>query len=109
VTPKDLALHIIATLGASAGVGHAVEFAGPAIEAMPIEGRLTLCNLAVELGAKFAMVAPDDATFDYLRGRPFAPKGELFERAVETGGPWPATRTPCSIEKNTSLPKPCVR
>lgn len=84
VTPKDLALHIIATLGASAGVGHAVEFAGPAIEAMPIEGRLTLCNLAVELGAKFAMVAPDDATFDYLRGRPFAPKGELFERAVET-------------------------
>jgi 3-isopropylmalate/(R)-2-methylmalate dehydratase large subunit len=84
VTPKDLALHIIATLGASAGVGHAVEFAGPAIESMPIEGRLTLCNLAVELGAKFAMVAPDDATFDYLRDRPFAPKGELFERAVET-------------------------
>jgi len=83
VTPKDLALHLIASLGASAGVGYAVEFAGRAIEEMPIEGRLTLCNLAVELGAKYAQVAPDHATFDYLRNRPYAPKGELFERAVD--------------------------
>jgi 3-isopropylmalate/(R)-2-methylmalate dehydratase large subunit len=83
VTPKDLALHLIATLGASAGVGYAVEFAGQAIRDMPIEGRLTLCNLAVELGAKFAQIAPDDITFAYLRDRPFAPRGELLERAME--------------------------
>jgi len=83
VTPKDLALHLIAKLGASAGVGYAVEFAGQTIEDMSIEGRLTLCNLAVELGAKYAQIAPDDTTFTYLRDRPFAPQGELFERAVE--------------------------
>lgn len=84
VTAKDLALHLIAKLGASAGVGYAVEFAGQAIQDMSVEARLTLCNLAVELGAKYAQVAPDEATFTYLRERPFAPKGELFERAVES-------------------------
>ena len=83
VTPKDLALHLIAKLGASAGVGYAVEFAGQTIEDMSIEGRLTLCNLAVELGAKYAQIAPDDTTFTYLRDRPFAPQGELFERAAQ--------------------------
>jgi 3-isopropylmalate/(R)-2-methylmalate dehydratase large subunit len=82
VTAKDLALHIIGKLGAAAGVAHAVEFAGPAIEAMEVEGRLTLCNLSVELGARFGMVAPDPRTFDYLRGRPFAPQGEAFDLAV---------------------------
>jgi len=60
-----------------------VEFGGQAILDMPIEGRLTLCNLAVELGAKYAQIAPDDTTFAYLRDRPFAPQGEMFERAVE--------------------------
>ncbi len=82
VTAKDLALHIIGKLGAAAGVAHAVEFAGPAIEAMEVEGRLTLCNLSVELGARFGLVAPDQRTFDYLRGRPFAPQGEAFDAAV---------------------------
>ncbi|MFX8258239.1 aconitase family protein, partial [Acinetobacter baumannii] len=62
---------------------YAVEFAGQTIEDMSIEGRLTLCNLAVELGAKYAQIAPDDTTFTYVRDRPFAPQGELFERAVE--------------------------
>lgn len=82
VTAKDLALHIIGKLGAAAGVGSAVEFAGSAIERMDVEGRLTLCNLSVELGARFGMVAPDERTFEYLRGRPFAPQGEAFEAAV---------------------------
>jgi 3-isopropylmalate/(R)-2-methylmalate dehydratase large subunit len=83
VTPKDLALHIIGKLGAAAGVASAIEFAGPAIEAMDVEGRLTLCNLSVELGARFGMVAPDERTFAFLRGKPFAPAGEAFDAAVE--------------------------
>ncbi|MDQ7971212.1 MAG: 3-isopropylmalate dehydratase large subunit [Rhodocyclaceae bacterium] len=82
VTAKDLALHLIGRLGAAAGVGYAIEFAGPAIEALDVEGRLTLCNLSVELGARFGMVAPDEATIDWLRGRPYAPQGEAFEAAA---------------------------
>lgn len=82
VTAKDLALHIIGKLGSAAGVGSIIEFAGSAIEAMEIEGRLTLCNLSVELGARCGMVAPDQRTFDYLRGRQFAPQGDGFDAAV---------------------------
>lgn len=82
VSAKDLGLHIIGRLGAAAGVAHAIEFAGPAIEAMEVEARLTLCNLSVELGARFGLVAPDERTFDYLRGRPFAPQGADFDAAV---------------------------
>ena len=82
VTAKDLALHIIGKLGAAAGVGSAVEFAGPAIEAMEVEGRLTLCNLSVELGARFGLIAPDERTYAWLRGRPFAPQGDAFDAAV---------------------------
>jgi 3-isopropylmalate/(R)-2-methylmalate dehydratase large subunit len=82
VSAKDLALHIIGRLGAAAGVAHAIEFAGPAIESMEVEGRLTLCNLSVELGARFGMVAPDQRSFDYLRGRAFAPQGAAFDNAV---------------------------
>ncbi|MDO8776761.1 MAG: 3-isopropylmalate dehydratase large subunit [Burkholderiaceae bacterium] len=82
VTAKDLALHIIGQLGSAAGVGAVVEFAGPTIEAMDVEGRLTLCNLSVELGARFGMVAPDQRTFDYLSGRPYVPQGKDFDAAV---------------------------
>jgi len=82
VTAKDLALHLIGRLGAAAGVGYAIEFAGPAVEALDVEGRLTLCNLSVELGARFGMVAPDETTIDWLRGRPYAPRGEAFEAAA---------------------------
>jgi 3-isopropylmalate/(R)-2-methylmalate dehydratase large subunit len=83
VTAKDLALHIIATLGTAAGTGSVIEYMGPAIEALEIEARLTLCNLSVELGARAGMVAPDQRTFDYLRGRRFAPQGAAFDEAVE--------------------------
>ena len=83
ITAKDLALHIIGRLGADAGVGYAIEFAGSAITELDVESRLTLCNLTIELGARCGMVAPDERTIDYLRGRPFAPHGEAFERAAE--------------------------
>jgi 3-isopropylmalate/(R)-2-methylmalate dehydratase large subunit len=83
VTAKDLALHIIATLGADAGVGYAVEFRGQAITEMEIEARLTLCNLSVELGARFGFIAPDDKTAEYVRGRPYAPSGAVFDAARE--------------------------
>jgi 3-isopropylmalate/(R)-2-methylmalate dehydratase large subunit len=82
VFAKDVALHLLRTLGASAGVGHAIEYAGSVVEVMDIESRLTLCNLSVELGAKVGMIAPDETTFDYLRGRQFAPDATSFERAV---------------------------
>ncbi|MDB5510636.1 MAG: leuC [Enterovirga sp.] len=82
VMPKDMILHLIGTLGAAAGTGYAVEYAGSAIRALGIEGRLTICNLSIELGAKMGFVAPDDTTFAFVEGRRFAPKGAMFERAV---------------------------
>ncbi len=83
VTAKDLALHLIGRLGAAAGVGNAIEFAGAAVEALDVEDRLTLCNLSVELGARFGLVAPDEKTIDWVRGRTWAPDGEAFEVAAE--------------------------
>jgi len=84
VAPKDVILHVLRTLGATAGVEHNIEFAGSTIRAMPVEGRLTLCNLAVEMGARSGLVAPDDMTIDWISGRRFAPEGPLFEAAVAT-------------------------
>lgn len=82
VSAKDLALHIIGKLGAAAGVGHAIEYAGPAVEALEVEARLTLCNLTVELGARSGVIAPDEKTFAYVKGRRFAPQGADFDAAV---------------------------
>ncbi len=82
VTPKDLILHLIGLIGAVGGSGSAMEYAGPAIRALGVEGRLTVCNLSIELGAKIGMVAPDDTTFEYLAGRPMAPSGETWDRAL---------------------------
>src|ERR1700754_833295 len=82
VTAKDLILALIGHIGAACGTGYAVEYAGSAIRDMAIEGRLTICNLSIELGAKMGLVAPDDKTYDYLRGRRYAPSGEMWERAV---------------------------
>ncbi|MFQ3665692.1 MAG: aconitase family protein, partial [Sphingomonadaceae bacterium] len=82
VTPKDLALHIIARYGARGGEGMAVEYAGEAVAALDMEGRMTLCNMATEFGAFTALVAPDEATFGYLEGRRFAPGGDLWAQAV---------------------------
>jgi 3-isopropylmalate/(R)-2-methylmalate dehydratase large subunit len=82
VTAKDLILALIGEIGAAGGTGYAVEYAGSAIRDMPIEGRLTICNLSIELGAKMGMVAPDEKTFEFLKGRPYAPKDEMWDRAV---------------------------
>ena len=82
VYAKDLILHLISRYGASGGTGYAIEFAGAAIRALPIEARFTLCNMAVEFGAWTGIVAPDESTFEYVRGRPFAPGSETWEQAV---------------------------
>jgi 3-isopropylmalate/(R)-2-methylmalate dehydratase large subunit len=82
VTPKDLILALIGHIGAAAGTGYAVEYAGSAIRDMSIEGRLTVCNLSIELGAKMGLVAPDETTYAYLKGRPYAPSGKLWDEAV---------------------------
>src|SRR5476649_2474216 len=80
---KDLALAIIARIGADGAAGHAIEFAGSAIRALSMEGRMTLCNMAIEAGGRCGMVAPDATTFDYLKRREFAPKGEALDRAMQ--------------------------
>jgi 3-isopropylmalate/(R)-2-methylmalate dehydratase large subunit len=87
---KDIVLAIIAKIGADGATSHAVEFAGSAIRALSIEGRLTLCNMSIEAGARCGMVAPDRVTFEYVRDRPFAPKGTVFDRAVEA---WSTLKT----------------
>jgi 3-isopropylmalate/(R)-2-methylmalate dehydratase large subunit len=82
VTAKDLALAIIGKLGTGVGTGYVIEFSGSTIRSLSMEGRMTLCNMAIEAGARAGMIAPDETTFAYIKGRPFAPKGELFEQAV---------------------------
>jgi 3-isopropylmalate/(R)-2-methylmalate dehydratase large subunit len=83
VTAKDVALAIIGKLGTGVGTGHVIEFSGSTIRSLSMEGRMTLCNMAIEAGARAGMVAPDEITFNYIKGRPYAPKGEMFEQAVE--------------------------
>ncbi len=82
VTAKDLALGIIGKLGTGVGTGHVIEFSGSTIRNLSMDGRMTLCNMAIEAGARAGMVAPDDVTFAYIKGRRYAPKGELFDQAV---------------------------
>ncbi|GAA0497293.1 3-isopropylmalate dehydratase large subunit [Tatumella terrea] len=82
ITAKDIVLAVIGKTGSAGGTGHVVEFCGPAIEALSMEGRMTLCNMAIEMGAKAGLVAPDETTFTYLKGRQFSPKGEKWEQAV---------------------------
>jgi 3-isopropylmalate/(R)-2-methylmalate dehydratase large subunit len=83
VSAKDLALAVIGRIGTAGGTGYAIEFAGSAVRALSMEGRMTICNMAIEDGARAGMVAVDERTIEYLRGRPFAPKVELWDRAVE--------------------------
>jgi 3-isopropylmalate/(R)-2-methylmalate dehydratase large subunit len=90
VTAKDMVLGAIGQIGVDGGVGHAVEYAGPAIDALSMEGRMTICNMSIEAGARAGMVAPDDTTFAYMEGRPGAPKGADWERALEE---WRRLRT----------------
>ncbi|SFU56416.1 3-isopropylmalate/(R)-2-methylmalate dehydratase large subunit [Methylobacterium sp. 174MFSha1.1] len=82
VTAKDVILAIIAVIGAGGAVGHVLEYAGSAIRGLSMEGRLTICNMSIEAGARAGMIAPDDTTFAFLEGRAYAPKGALFDEAV---------------------------
>jgi 3-isopropylmalate/(R)-2-methylmalate dehydratase large subunit len=95
VAAKDIALAIIASIRVDGATGHAIEFAGPAIRALSMEGRLTLCNMSIEAGARSGIVAPDETTFSYVRGRPYAPEGADFERAVEA---WSGLTTDSNAE-----------
>ena len=81
-TAKDIALALIGKIGTAGGTGYAIEFAGPAMCALSMEGRMTVCNMAIEAGARAGMVAADDTTIDYLRNRPFAPRGADWDKAV---------------------------
>jgi 3-isopropylmalate/(R)-2-methylmalate dehydratase large subunit len=82
VTAKDLALGIIAEIGTDGATGHVIEYAGRAVRELSMEGRMTLCNMSIESGARAGMVAPDEVTFDYLEGRPFAPQGAAWDEAL---------------------------
>ncbi len=83
VTAKDIALYIISQITTSGGTGHFIEYAGSAITGLSMEGRMTLCNLSIESGARGGMVAPDETTFSYIKGRQYAPAGELWEKALD--------------------------
>ena len=82
VLPKDVILYIIAKLGTNSGTGYFCEYAGTVFEEMSMEGRMTVCNMSIEMGARGGMIAPDETTFDYIKGREFAPQGEEFDKKV---------------------------
>src|SRR5574344_1190393 len=83
VTAKDVALYLMSQLTTSGATGYFVEYAGDVVKNLSMEGRLTLCNLSIEMGARGGFVAPDETTFEYIKGREFAPKGEAWDKAVE--------------------------
>src|SRR5262249_47435029 len=84
VTPKDLILAIIGKIGTAGGTGHVIEYAGSTIRGLSMEGRMTVCNMTIEGGARAGLVAPDETTFEYLKGRPHAPKAAAWEQAAKS-------------------------
>ena len=100
VTPKDVILGTIGRIGVGGAVGHVLEYAGAPIRALSMEGRLTICNMSIEAGARAGMIAPDDTTFAYLEGRPAAPKGADWERALDR---WSELRTDDDATFDTEL------
>lgn len=83
VTSKDIILHIIGIIGTAGGTGYTIEFAGSAIESLSMEARMSISNMAIEAGARAGVIAPDEITYEYLKGRPMSPSGEDWDRAVE--------------------------
>jgi 3-isopropylmalate/(R)-2-methylmalate dehydratase large subunit len=94
VYAKDVILAVIRRLGVKGGIGYAYEFAGDTMARMTMEERLTVCNMAIEGGARVGYINPDQTTVDYLRGRPFVPQGQEFGLASRGGCPWRRTKTP---------------
>ena len=105
-----MVLGAIGQIGVAGGVGHVLEYAGPAIEALSMEGRLTVCNMSIEGGARAGMIGPDDTTFAYLEGRPGAPKGAAGSGRSTSGGPSRRSRTRSSTATSRSTsPRSCRR
>jgi 3-isopropylmalate/(R)-2-methylmalate dehydratase large subunit len=102
VTAKDIILAIIGTIGTGGGMGHVIEYRGSAIQGLSMEGRMTVCNMSIEGGARAGLIAPDDTTFAYLEGRPYAPRGARWNNALDA---WHALRTDggASFDKEVSL------
>jgi 3-isopropylmalate/(R)-2-methylmalate dehydratase large subunit len=100
VSAKDVILAVIAKIGTGGGQGYVIEYRGSAIESLSMEGRMTICNMSIEAGARAGMVAPDETTFEYLRGRPHAPKGDDWDAAVEA---WSRLRTDAGAEFDTEV------
>jgi 3-isopropylmalate/(R)-2-methylmalate dehydratase large subunit len=100
VTAKDLMLGVLNRIGTGGGVGHVIEYRGEAVRSLSMEGRMTVCNMSIEGGARAGLIAPDETTFEYLEGRPHAPKGEDWERAVED---WQTLKTDEGAEFNKEV------
>jgi 3-isopropylmalate/(R)-2-methylmalate dehydratase large subunit len=109
VTAKDIILAIIGEIGTAGGTGHVIEYAGEAIRALSIEGRMTVCNMSIEGGARAGMVAPDEKTFEYLKGRPRRPGAPTGMPRCATGRRCGPTRAPISTARSGSTPRPCRR
>lgn len=108
VGAKDMALAMIAEIGADGGQGYALEFAGPAVEALSMEARMTLCNMSIEAGARFGMVAPDEKTIEWVKDRDFAPKGEDWEKSVADWLTLP-TEDGASFDKEVRIDASAIR
>jgi 3-isopropylmalate/(R)-2-methylmalate dehydratase large subunit len=109
VTAKDIILDIIGRIGTDGATGYVVEYAGSAIRALSMEGRMTVCNMSIEAGARAGMIAPDEKTFAYLKGRRFVPKGEAWDLAVEQWFRWLVIRAPSSTANSPSTPRSSLR
>ena len=110
VTAKDIILAIIGEIGTAGGTGHVIEYAGEAIQALSMEGRMTICNMSIEGGARAGLIAPDEKTFDYIKGRPRAPKAGAFETgAAPLGDALFRRRRRISTARSCCTPTSCRR
>ena len=107
VTAKDIILSIIGEIGTAGGTGHVIEYAGEAISDLSMEGRMTICNMSIEGGARAGLIAPDEKTFDYIKGRPRAPKAGAFESRASIGRSCSPTRAPRSTKRSCCTPRTC--
>ena len=109
VTAKDLALGIIGQIGTDGATGHVIEYAGEAVRALSMEGRMTLCNMSIEAGARAGMIAPDETTFAYLKNRRFAPRTEAGKRRWRTGALCPPIPARNTTKSSKSMPRSWLR